>query len=126
MGEIIRLGWAERPFIQTEILALLQREVGQRSSQDMIERAALELSDRLWLIEQAVFEDRVEDVGRLATSMIKIARQIGLTDLAQVAGDLAECCGFENYGAIAPVAARLQRTGEASLQYAVHYQQMAR
>lgn len=118
---IVPLRHVEAPAMQTDALLSLQASLGVDESRDVIERAVFELSDRLWLLEQALHETQMPEVDRLSRSLIAISAQIGLSEFSLVASDLSNCIQRGDKIAIGAVAARLVRVGERSLFLAVQF-----
>lgn len=96
-------------------LQMLYRQMGDTGAETVITRACRELAarllrcDRLW---------RLEDWGaarKCARSIIAIAEQIGMGDLARVARDVTIAADQRDPIAVAATQARLQRVGRASL-----------
>ena len=120
-NKVESLDLAVKPCIQMDALALLCSTMGRSGGQQVIERAAYEISDRLWMIEQAREERDYAQLRRLASSLVAISKQIGLIEVAMVAEHLADCARQEKSVPLDAVAARLQRAGERSLRIAVEY-----
>lgn len=118
---VTALKHADVPVVQTEAMQTLCISVGIEESRDIIERAAFELSDRLWLLEKALHEKELCEVKRISSSIVAISAQIGLTEFSLVANDLAKCVARSDAVATAAVAARLIRVGERSLYMAVQF-----
>ncbi|WP_099594349.1 hypothetical protein [Paramylibacter kogurei] len=118
---IVHLGMSEMPAIKPEILTELQREMGLQNCQDVVERAVLELSDRLWNLENQLKKHNLPEVQRIANSLIAISQQIGLTEFASVAQSLANSISHADQTTVRAIAARLLRVGEVSLFYALRF-----
>ncbi|PIB23287.1 hypothetical protein BFP76_08540 [Amylibacter kogurei] len=112
---------SEMPAIKPEILTELQREMGLQNCQDVVERAVLELSDRLWNLENQLKKHNLPEVQRIANSLIAISQQIGLTEFASVAQSLANSISHADQTTVRAIAARLLRVGEVSLFYALRF-----
>lgn len=117
----VSLGVCQMPDVQPEAILALQKEMGVKSSQEVIERAAFELSDRLWLLEQAFNAKDMPNVRSIALSLIATSRQMGLIEFSNVAQTLADCISCADSTATHAVAARLIRVGEMSLYYVVQF-----
>jgi hypothetical protein len=120
---IVSLRHTEAPAVQTEALYSLQASLGPDESRDVIERAVFELSDRLWLMQKALHDNEMDEVQRIARSLVAISAQMGLTEFSLVASDLATCIARSDIASINAVAARLIRVGESSLFVAVQFPQ---
>lgn len=107
------------PRMDLNSIAALRQELGQNDSQEIVERAAFELSDRLYLLNLAMSEKDHDQVGRMAKSIVAISEQIGLTEFSIAARNLSECILLCDVNAIAAVHARVANVGEMSLVYAV-------
>ncbi|GHA47329.1 hypothetical protein GCM10008927_10180 [Amylibacter ulvae] len=118
---IVQLGMSEVPAIRPEILVELQREMGLQNCQDVVERAVLELSDRLWNLENQLKQHNLSEVQRISNSLIAISQQIGLAEFAAVAQNLANSISQSDKTTVHAIAARLSRVGEASLFYALRF-----
>ncbi len=118
---VIALKHADVAVVQTEAMESLCTSVGEEESRDIIERAAVELSDRLWLLEKALHDHEMDEVKRISRSLVAISAQIGLSEFSQVADDLVNCIARNDAVAVAAVAARLVRVGERSLFVAVQF-----
>tara|TARA_R110002096_G_scaffold113077_6_gene246046 strand:+ start:45946 stop:46329 length:384 start_codon:yes stop_codon:yes gene_type:complete len=118
---VIALKYAEVPIVQPEAMQSLQASMGIDECKDVIERAAFELSDRLWLLEKALYDNEMNEVKRISRSLVAISAQIGLTEFSLVASDLTKCIVRNDKTATASVAARLARVGERSLFMAVQF-----
>jgi hypothetical protein len=120
---IVPLRHTDAPAVQTEALYSLQASLGPDESRDVIERAVFELSDRLWLLQKALHDSEMDEVQRIARSLVAVAAQMGLTEFSLVASDLASCIKRSDIVSIGAVAARLIRVGEGSLFLAVQFPQ---
>lgn len=120
-GLIILLKHDVDPVVQTDALQSLQASLGTAQSRDVIERAAYELSDRLWLLEKAMHEKEWDEARRISSGLVAVSMQIGLTEFSSVAMDLAACIQQGDATAIHAVASRLIRVGEQSLFMAVEF-----
>jgi len=118
---VVPLRHTDVPALQTDALYSLQAALGEDQSRDVIERAAYELSDRLWMLEKAMHDTDLDEVKRIAKGLIAISAQIGLTEFSLVASDLTDCIDRGDQVAIASVGARLVRVGEKSLYMAVSF-----
>ena len=121
MSSIVPLRHKETPAIQVEALTYLQESLGPQHSKDVIERAALVLSDRLWALEAALYDGDIETVDKLASRLVTVSAQIGLAEFSLVASDLIKCIARQDVTSMMAVSARLLRVGERSLFLAVQF-----
>lgn len=124
-NNLVNLTMVETPVVRTDTLASLLVKKGPETSSEIIEKAVLELGDRLWRLDTAIKEGEMAKAGRLASSCVAISDQLGLASLAKVAQTLAGCLETGEATAIHAVAARLRRVGEWSLYVAVQFPQNA-
>ncbi|GLQ35428.1 hypothetical protein GCM10007939_17110 [Amylibacter marinus] len=124
-NHVVSLRHTETPAVQTETLASLEASLGAERCKTVIERAVFEMTDRLWLLEKLLRDGQVQEVERIANSLVTISTQIGLSEFALVANDLAECVSRKDVNAILAVGARLVRVGERSLYLAVQFPENA-
>ncbi len=106
---------SERPQIDPEQMARLQRRLGAPTAEEVLCRALEEIAVRLSRAER---EHRTAQRAKLAGSVRAIAGQagqIGLPALARVADDVGYCLGAGDETALAATMARLVRVGEGSL-----------
>lgn len=120
---VVPLRYTDAPAVQTEALYSLQASLGPDESRDVIERAVFELSDRLWLLQKALHDGEMDEVQRIARSLVAVSAQMGLTEFSLVASDLASCIKRSDNVSIGAVAARVMRVGESSLFMAVQFPQ---
>ncbi len=85
------------------------------AQQEAIEEAIVQLADGLARIELAQQQDNFLLAHSVAGELAKVACQLGLSLLARVAGDLADCAEYGDMVCFHAVATRLSRVGEASL-----------
>ena len=116
---IVPLRHTDAPAVQTEALQSLHASLGPDESRDVIERAVFELSDRLWLLQKALHDNEMDEVRRIARSMVAVSAQMGLTEFSLVA--VVNCIAKSDSVSIGAVAARLIRVGEGSLFVAVRF-----
>ncbi len=105
-------------------LTLLRESLGTECSQEVIERAVFEISERLEKIELALVGGEVQVVGKLSKSLIGVAEQIGLMRFSRVAKDVVICVQSQDRIALAAVTQRLLRLGDSSLFATMHYPEM--
>jgi hypothetical protein len=123
-ANIAPLAYRELPRIRYEAMLVLQQNLGLQASRDVIERAVVELSDRLCKLELALYDRDFDAVQTLSVSLIAISTQIGLTEFADVASDLVFCIDCQEMTATHAVAARLLRLGESSMFEAAQFAEL--
>lgn len=96
-------------------LRALCEELGERAAGDVIERAVQEMALRMGAMERDWQRREVEGFARNARSLARLARQVGMTTFARVAGDVAGCVAAGDMTAAAATWARLCRIGDRSL-----------
>lgn len=119
MGYVSRLELSEPVRIHTESLCLLQSTLGVAGSQDVIERAIVEVAERIGQIEQCLQLGDLDQMRRLSRGLAAISEQLGLTKLAQVASDAIQCANRSDMVSLHAVTQRLIRVGDASLAAAI-------
>jgi len=112
---VSRLMISEPVSIHTEPIQLLQSNLGQQASQDIIERAIVEVAGRIGVIEQSQHLGDFEKLRKTARGLSAISEQLGLRVLAKVAQDAVICAGRQDQNALAAVIQRLIRVGDGSL-----------
>lgn len=105
----------ESTIIRTDALDILRGCLGPGPSQNVIERAAFEVSERLGLLEEALLSGDLEEVARMARRLVKIASYIGMELLARVAQDLVGSIRRDDLNAVASISRRLHRVGQESI-----------
>jgi len=92
--------------VQINTIINLQSSLGVESSRDIVERAALEVSDRLARLDISLREGDLQTTSKIASSLVSISQQIGLEKFAGVAKDLVDAVGNNDYVAIAAISNR--------------------
>lgn len=115
MRYVSRLQIAENVCIQVEALNLLQDGLGRDGSQDAIERAVVEVVERMGSVEQSLLLGDLDRLRRAARSLGSIGEQLGFLLLAKVAENAIECADRQDMNALHAVIERLVRVGDASL-----------
>lgn len=119
VGLVTRLQIAENVRIQVDALSILQDSLGPVGSQDVIERAVVEVAERMSTIEQSLMIGDAQSLRRAARSLASIGAQLGLILLAKVADDAIYCSECQDDIALHAVISRLIRVGDASLAAAI-------
>ena len=100
--------------IDPEPLARLQAALGPQGAEDVVCRALEDISHRLRRLSEDHAHhdvDRMARMARGARSIGAVAAQIGLRDLALVAGHVLDCAGRNDPAALAATLARMFRVG---------------
>jgi len=113
--DVSRLLVAENVRIQGEALNLLQRNLGTDGSQNVIERAVVEVAERMGAVEQALLDSDFDMLRKSARSLGSIGEQLGLLLMTKVAQDAVICAERQDMCALHAVVERLMRVGDASL-----------
>jgi hypothetical protein len=116
---VSRLRIAENVCIEVEALTLLQESLGYDGSQDVIERAVVEVAERMGAVEQALMLGDLDGLRRSARMLGSIGEQLGFQALADVAQAAIDCAIAGNMNALHAVTERLIRIGDASLAAAI-------
>ncbi len=117
--DVSRLRIAENVRIQFEALNILQSSLGEEGSQDVIERAVVEVAERMGAVEQSLLLGDYDKLCRSARSLGSIGEQLGFLLLAKVAQDAMICAERHDLNALHAVTERLIRVGDASLAAAI-------
>lgn len=96
-------------------LGALYAQLGAVGADDVVRRAMEELALRMSHLDTQYRQAERADLRKGARSLIAIAEQIGMTQLARVAGDVAQTIDQNDDVALAATFARLLRLGETSL-----------
>jgi len=112
---VSRLEISEQVSVHADSLRLLQSSLGNVATQDVIERAIVEVAERIGGIEQALLLGDHEMLRKTARGLSTISEQLGLLALAKVAQDMISCTDKNDYNAMHAVKHRLVRVGDASL-----------
>ncbi len=115
MGQISQLQLTETVWIQPDSVRVLQKNLGLTGSQDVIERAVFEISERLVNLELALDDLEFPTVRKIAKSLIGVSAQIGLQLFSQVCADVVICADRDDLTALVAVSKRLLRISDASL-----------
>ncbi|RYH06415.1 hypothetical protein [Tropicimonas sp. IMCC6043] len=90
-------------------------ELGPAGAENVVCRAMEELALRLSDLAALHRAGRLDQLARIARSMVAIAGQVGLTSFARVAGDVARCAQSGDPIALGATLCRLERIGDLSL-----------
>ena len=101
--------------IDSDCLGSLYAEKGVAAADAIVCRALEEIANRLSLIERSFYRSDLTAMAKAAKSLISIATQVGLADLAQVSKDVHALAPSTDQPALAAALARLVRLGDRSL-----------
>ncbi|MDF2141424.1 hypothetical protein [Paenirhodobacter sp. CAU 1674] len=96
-------------------IVVLYAELGQVAAERVLSAAMEDLAVHLVAIQMAVLDRQEQVILRGLDELGRLARQVGMRVLSQVARDLADCVTREDAVAQAAVLARLVRIGDRSL-----------
>jgi hypothetical protein len=96
-------------------IVVLYAELGQVAAERVLSAAMEDLAVHLVAIQMAVLDRQEQVILRGLDELGRLARQVGMRVLSQVARDLADCVAREDTVAQAAVLARLVRIGDRSL-----------
>jgi len=96
-------------------IVVLYAELGQVAAERVLSAAMEDLAVHLVAIQMAVLDRQEQVILRGLDELGRLARQVGMRVLSQVARDLADCVTREDTVAQAAVLARLVRIGDRSL-----------
>jgi hypothetical protein len=96
-------------------IVVLYAELGQVAAERVLSAAMEDLAVHLVAIQMAVLDRQEQVILRGLDELGRLARQVGMRVLSQVARDLADCVMREDTVAQAAVLARLVRIGDRSL-----------
>lgn len=96
-------------------IAALCASVGHGPAEEIVCRTLEELAMRLALLERAYAVSEMEALAEGARGLSAIAGQVGMSVLARVAGDVADCAVRADAVALGATLARLMRLSDRSL-----------
>ncbi len=115
MGFVMALRPKERVRQDSEPIALMYRNMGTSAAEQVVSRAFSELAITMAaLVAQVRANDRT-DLSKRMRRLQRMAEQLGLVSLGQVAADVRFCLDTGDETALAAVWARLVRVAESSL-----------
>jgi len=115
VNAISQLIQEEPASLDHEQIASLYAQLGTMGAEDVIRRAMEELALRLSHLERQYRQGEFEELRKGARSLIAIAKQIGMQQLATVSENVCHAIDRNDTVAIAATLARLLRMGERSL-----------
>lgn len=115
VAEIYDLIQSETVRLDPDRVGGLYRQLGDTGAEDVVCRAIEELAVRLAHCERLWRDRNLDELRKSARSLIAISEQIGMTALAQVAGDVTRTIDAGDPVALGATLFRLVRIGERSL-----------
>ncbi|MFN3972032.1 MAG: hypothetical protein ACK4L4_11760 [Gemmobacter sp.] len=113
--EIVAFRPKERVRQDSEPIALMYRNMGTAAAEEVVTRALAELAMTMaGLADQVRSSDR-QDLARQLRRLQRMAEQLGMVSMGQVAADIRICLDQGDSTAFAAVWARLLRVAEGSL-----------
>ncbi|MBM1632722.1 hypothetical protein JQV27_10930 [Sulfitobacter mediterraneus] len=113
--QVLQIRPREQISVDQDRLGALYTQLGEAGAEDVVCRALEDLARRLTQCEQKFRDAAWPDLQKSARSLIAVADQIGMADLAKVAGDVVQCVANNDATALAATLSRLFRIGERSL-----------
>lgn len=113
--QIVHLSPRDVMRIDPEPLARLQAALGPQGAEDVVCRALEDISHRLRRMADQQAAGQADQICRAARSIAAVATQIGLRDLAVVAGHVADCAARNDRPGLAATLARLFRVGKRAV-----------
>lgn len=115
MSNVTQLRLSEHVQVDHDRLDSLYAEMDHAAAEDMVCRAMEELALRMAQCDRHYRASEFDELHKSSRSLVAIADQIGMSMMARVARDVADCAGTHNPVALAATLSRLMRTGEESL-----------
>ena len=115
MADVIELMAREDTVLDTGRLLVLRQSLGDQRCREVVEEVVFHLTDRISLLQKALKNGDRPEARTLALRLASLSEQLGLTDFARVARDVAGRIDAGDPVALAAVAGRLIRLGEDSL-----------
>lgn len=115
VANILTVMQAENVRLDPDKLGELYAQLGEAGAEDVVCRAIEELAVRLTHCERLWRQNDIVDLRKNARSLIAIAEQIGMSDMASIARDVTVAIDNEDPPAVAAILFRLLRVGERSL-----------
>ena len=114
-GIVLAFRPKERVRQDSEPIALMYRNMGTTAAEQVVTRALAELAMAMTGLSDQVRAQNMSDLGRQLRRLQRMAEQLGLVSLGQVAGDVRLCLDKADPTAFTAVWARLMRVAECSL-----------
>ncbi|MFT6674941.1 MAG: hypothetical protein ACJAVM_001127 [Sulfitobacter sp.] len=113
--QVLQFRPTEQINVNQDRLGALYSQLGEAGAEDVVCRALEDLARRLTQCENHFRDAEWDHLRKSARSLIAISDQIGMADLAKVAGDVALCIDKNDATALAATLSRMFRIGERSL-----------
>jgi hypothetical protein len=114
-AELYHIASSESAALDTSRILGLRQSLGDQRCREVVSEVVFHLTDRLGLLQTALGAGDSAEAQVLASRLSSLSEQVGLSDFARVARDLADCLESGDEVAVAAVGARLMRLGEESL-----------
>lgn len=101
--------------LDPDSLESLYAELGPAGAENVVCRAMEELALRLADLTTLHHAGELAELARVARSLVAISKQVGLSDFARVAKDVAKCAERQDPIALGATLCRLERVGDRSL-----------
>ena len=115
VAQLLTLVQQEHVRLNPDRLESLYVQLGEAGAEDVVCRAIEELAVRLAHCERLWRARDFEGLRKASRSLIAIADQVGMTELARVAGDVTASIDAADMAALGATLFRLIRVGERSL-----------
>ncbi len=115
MADMAVLRHEEGVRLDPDRLMALYEDLGEAGAENVVSRAMEELSHRMAEMQRQYQRLEIEAFCRNARSLGRVAVQVGMTSLARVAQDVADCAATGDAVALAATWARLSRLSDQSL-----------
>jgi len=115
MADLAVLRHEEGVRIDSDRLMALYDDLGAAGAEGVVSRAMEELTRRMSEMQDQFRSQELVTFSRNARSLGRVAGQVGMTSLARVAQDVADCVARGEAVALAATWARLARIGDRSL-----------
>lgn len=106
---------SETVHVDQDRLGALFVEMGPHNAEEVVCRAMEELAVRMAQCDRLFRDNDIDGLHKSSRSLIAIAEQIGMTQLARAAQHVTTCCETGDTVALGATVGRLMRTGEQSL-----------
>lgn len=115
MSNVVALRPKDRLRQDGEAIAAIYRNLGTATAEQMVTRALGELALTMAGIAAQLRGHELADLSRQLRRLQRMAENLGMVSLGQVAGHARDCLGCSDATAMAAVFARLMRVAERSL-----------
>lgn len=115
MSNVVALRPKDRLRQDGEAIAAIYRNLGTATAEQMVTRALGELALAMAGIAEQLRAHELADLARKLRRLQRMAENLGMVSLGEVAGDARDCLERADPTAFAAVCARLMRVAERSL-----------